>query len=213
MTDQPSTTAGDLLHTVQGGVKVPFLRAVAAGFLFSLPVLVICAGIAVNYEPFRRWWWLVWLTALTGFQSWWWWRDEQRRGRMLDAIERVLLMDIDGDGDIGGEPQEENIIVTAERMTENNYIQAERGRIPVSYAQAKAFAIAVLAGEGTDYRTWCRDKKLFSETEFADWREYLERLHAVESRGRGDTSGVVVTANGRNVLQAIIDYAPHSPTE
>ena len=210
MSDQPPIKSVESMHTIQGGVSVPFLRSIAAGFIFSLPIMVICGALAVNWEPFRPWWFWVWVLFLTVFMAFWWGWDEHFRVRIINIWEKITGRDIDGDGDVNDvpipDPEIKEIRGTTEWTNEHGQVQGAMDRIVINETLAAEFARGVLVkGLSTAERNWKGSGKPFGDEDWDNWIGHLLRLNAIRERSdKNFRLGYEITKVGVSYLNGFL---------
>jgi len=207
--DQGVDAIEKVLHTTEAGAKLPLARALAFGALMGFFALSMCLAI----DQLRPYWVRIPLPFGIFCAIGSWLMDEKRRGRLFDALERRLYVDLDGDGDIGGEPIPE-LIVTSETMSDDGYLQGRRGPCPVSIEKAQKFARGVLdQNRPPTFAEWAGGGKVFSDGQFTDFREWLIEMNGATKENPDDEhSRIVINGHGRKILRDLLGVS-HSPTE
>lgn len=166
-------------------------------------------AICLTIDPIRPYWWRAGLLALCLSMLASWWIDEKRRGRLFDALEKRLKVDMDGDGDIGGEPPDpdvKEIHGSTEWTNENGHRQGAMDNIIISENLCIDFARGVLVkGLSTAERNWKGADKPFGDEDWDNWIKHLKKLQAIKDRSdKNFRLGYEITPVGVSYLNGFL---------
>jgi hypothetical protein len=179
--------------TPTGDVGVPVGQALVTGILVAL----CSAGVTIAVG----WPWWVPPAVLVGTSTlvWVWLLVDHRR--LLRFVEKVVGVDLDGDGEVGedaGRPERVKVEIT--RGTQQVYLDLPCGRETL-----RTVARAVLADQPLSESRWTGQGRPFSRATFAEFRdELLERGLLAWRNPQAHSQGVEPTRAGRAVFRYIV---------
>jgi hypothetical protein len=189
------------LHTIEAGAKLPLLQSVVWGLVAGTMTLVI----ALSNHP--RWpGCLLWSVAvfLIGFALAW--MFYQRHWFRLSSLERLTGLDPNGDGVIGAETRQAQIITRIELVDPGPPWHSQIFDLPATDKQLTALAAGINAGVPFAEAYWTGRGGPFSVKQFRSLRaELVRRKLLAAANPDAPAQGYALTAAGRAILK---HYSP-----
>jgi len=196
-----------MTNSFSDSVTIPATQSLITGALFGLTV----GGSAAMLEfpmPFQ-----FGLTAGAGVALIAW---LDYRARWQSLLERLLQVDLNGDGEIGDQDQEPDPPARVEPV--KVYIEQDQGRhvdiidLPAEPRQLTAFADGVLTGRSLSQAAWIGRGQPFSRSEYDALRDEMIRRGLAQWRSPGEPAqGWELLASGRAMLRHFASDAPTPP--
>lgn len=201
----PAYSDRQFLHTFIAGALLPLVQSTITAIMAGVATLLILYLMnAIDYiKP------ILVVSGVTWFGSWIY---LERRWLTL-TTERVLQVDLTGDGEIG-EPEPPSITrIQIDELTGQGHIrQSQFFDLPVSEEKLKPLSRGILAGRPFSEREWAGAGKLMSSHEFRTLRsEMIKRGLLRMANDKDARQGYTLTDKGRALMERFAD-AP-SPIE
>jgi hypothetical protein len=185
------TIVNQPLDSVVGPVLTPLLQAIITGFLFGL--VVGLTALFLHWDIWFPAWILSWVgSTLIAWIKW--------RGRWQWIIERVLGVDLDGDGQIGVPAPAPLRVEISENSGHNMKF------IDLPYAdRMKQLADGLLNNEPFSLRHWQQERKLFTQGEFANLQDVFIRAGLAKWKNpEAKQQGIAITHYGWATCNQIV---------
>jgi len=177
-------------------VLIPLFQAFVTGIFLGIMAGVL--SVCVEYEHPWRAMFLTW----AGVQSFAWLALLVRWAGLVKSLETALNYDIDRDGVIGEEDEEEEIQPVKIEVIQNEGRHVQFADLPITEAQLVALAVGVIQGASFSEGQWTGKGAPFSRSEFRTVRDLFIRrgwLEWVNPSAR--SQGLELTAPGHAVMR------------
>ena len=194
------------LHTTQAGAVLPFLQASITGAILGSLALIL----AYTWRARDPWTWgglvavLAW--AIT-------WLQLQRHWFTLTNLEKLTGLDLDGNGEIGNEPQRPaEIRIKLSEINDGGHYHETVYPLPATLEQMQALAEGLTQGLPFSERTWTGSGRPFSVNEFRALRsEMIKRGLLILASDKDPRQGYSLTKPGRACMRGFMQADPPAP--
>jgi hypothetical protein len=198
-TNQPYSDRS-FLHTYLAGALLPLVQATITAFMAGIGTLALLYMVdAIDYiKPILIVFALVWVLT---------WLYLQRRWVNLTALENMLKLDINGDGQIGKPVEKVETVIRLEEVKDNGHFQSHTYKLPITDDQLIRLADGLLhRGRTWARREWTPKANGFSDDEWRELQSAMLRFQLLEPMG----AGFRLTRPGAAMIRY---YASLSPTQ
>ena len=204
-TYQPTNNGG-----VENGVKVPvfqtFVTAIIVVLFYWCGLYVLSYYVSINIPVFASGLFVFSGTLLVA-----WIKTTQAYTDILHIAETITNFDLNKDGDVGEPKPQPPVKLIIDQRTNQSY-QRKEGVMPCSRELFDRWVLAAANGQELTYDRWVYGGGPFTQDEYRKLIRVMKDAGVVAKTGRGITSGIELTEDGKTVLENYITNN-HSPTD